>query len=94
MQTRIEYAHDIGKYTLHRNDPKGKRIAPWGTFLPGQHETGYGLKITTDIVLKFQNEKRERRVYATCISNAASHWIMYNGRKVHLMSHDSTDILD
>ncbi len=91
----ITYADTIGHYTLHRS-PVKKRYLYGGNIVcnPGQAETGYGSKITTDIVLKFAGENCKRRVYATCYSNAASHWILYNGEKVHLGYHDQSDIMD
>lgn len=50
--------------------------------LPGQDEMGYGSKITTNRQVKVGN--RWFRVYATCFSNAASHWILKAGKKLFL----------
>lgn len=58
------------------------RPAPMG-LLPGQGEDGYGKKITTEKMVKLSNGKMYR-VYATCISNVASHWILKEGKKIHL----------
>lgn len=93
MKTAIKYAHEIGPYKLQRNTPPGVKDTPWGRIFPGQGQDGYGRKITTDICLRFDHEKIVRRVFCTCISNAASHWIIYKGEKVHLRDHDSSDVL-
>lgn len=50
-----------------------------------QTVTGYGLKLTTRYKVAFKG--RWYRVYATCISNVASHWIMSQGRKIHLQTY-------
>tara|TARA_R110002020_G_scaffold308903_1_gene524475 strand:+ start:456 stop:731 length:276 start_codon:yes stop_codon:yes gene_type:complete len=47
-----------------------------------QTASGYGLKLTTRY--KVRHNGRLWRVYATCISNAASHWILVKGQKLHL----------
>lgn len=86
----IEYADSVGKYTLHRRPVQRRR----GNWLPGQGEDGYGGKITTDIVLRFVGQRKEHRVYATCFSNAASHWIVLDGRRLHLHDHSQDDIKD
>jgi len=90
----IKYADRVvGSYTLYRSMPKGARVTQWGTFFPGQGEDGYGRKITTDIILIFNGEsKRKYRVYATCFSNCASHWITYQGQTLHLGTHFQDEI--
>jgi hypothetical protein len=45
--------------------------------------TGYGAKIPTRYVTTNANGKTVR-VYATCYSNAASHWFIENGEKVFI----------
>ena len=77
----IVYADTVGSYKLYRR-PVARR--GFLGLLPGQSEDGYGRKITTDLVLVFNGEARQRRVYATCFSNCASHWITHNGRKLWL----------
>jgi hypothetical protein len=47
--------------------------------------TGYGLKLTTPY--KVRHEGRLFRVYATCVSNVASYWIMCKGQKLHVHDH-------
>jgi hypothetical protein len=87
----ITYADDaVGSYTLHRRPVQRGKMQ----LLPGQGQDGYGEKITTDIMLKFSGDTRELRVYATCFSNAASHWIVYKGTKLWLRTHFQSDILD
>lgn len=77
-----------GKFTVTRKSPKGKRTTMWGTFYPGQSMTGYGGKISTDYAVQFEGERRWHRVYATCYSNVASHWIVRGGKQVHLHDYD------
>ena len=86
----IVYADAVGSYKLHRR-PVARRGGILG-LLPGQSEDGYGRKITTDLVLVFNGETRERRVYATCFSNCASHWITHNRRTLWL--HDCEEVED
>ena len=91
-QVTIVYADDaVGSYTLHRRPVPRRGILH---LLPGQSAEGYGRKITTDLVLKFRGDTREHRVYATCFSNAASHWITHHGRKLWLKTHFQDEILD
>ena len=54
----------------------------WHTKGLCQTASGYGRKLTTRY--KLPCGRRLRRVYATCISNAASHWIVIDGVKVYL----------
>ena len=54
----------------------------WHTKGLSQTASGYGRKLTTRH--KLPCGRRDRRVYATCISNAASHWIVIDGQKVYL----------
>ena len=49
---------------------------------PGTNVTGYGTKITT--IWKIPHLDRLYRVYATCFSNCASHWILAKGEKLHV----------
>lgn len=87
----VRYADEVvGSYTLYRRE-----VAKRGGILqlaPGQGQDGYGRKITSDIVLRFGGEGRAYRVYATCFSNAASLWIMYQGQKLHLRDHSQSEI--
>lgn len=85
-------------YVIVRNEqtvPRGSRLSHWqGVSYPGQDEMGYGSKITTDLMLQFSDSKRKYRVYATCFSNAASHWIMKGGERLHLPTVFQSDIRD
>lgn len=93
----IKYADEaVGPYKLHRREV-AKRVIPNSggvTQAPGQGQDGYGSKITTDICVIFDGQKKERRVYATCFSNAASHWLLVDGEKLHLRTHFQDEILD
>ena len=50
----------------------------------GKTVMGYGSKIPTHHRVRLNSEGPWRRVYATCYSNVASHWIMVLGIKYHL----------
>lgn len=90
--TEIQYADVVvGAYTLHRT--LVPRRGPM-QLLPGQGEDGYGRKIRTDIVLKFAGESRTYRVYATCFSNVASHWVVWKGVRLWLRDHSQDEVLD
>lgn len=58
-------------------------VARRNGLLPGQSQDSYGRKITTDHKVKLPNGKLYR-VYATCYSNAASHWVIVGGKKLFL----------
>ena len=86
---KVEYV--TGIYHILIDEPKGVRRNAWGSFYPGQGMDGYGAKITTDKLLYFpyadnngKYDRRKYRVYATCFSNVASHWIIKNGKKLHI----------
>ena len=49
----------------------------------GVNQFGYGSKISTCYKVKVEN--KWRRVYATCFSNVASHWVIINKQKKFLM---------
>lgn len=68
--------------------PVTRRGPSWNQMLPGQGADGYGKKISTDRVLVFPDSKKQYRVYATCFSNCASHWIVKNGQTLHLRDTD------
>jgi hypothetical protein len=89
---QIQYADVVvGNYSLHRS-PVSRR--GFLGSLPGQGDDGYGRKITTEIKLKFAGESRAYRVYSTCFSNAASHWIIRKGVKLWLRDHSQDEVLD
>jgi len=58
---------------------------------PGQAPGGYGSRITTDRVLVYPGSNRKYRVYATCYSNVASHWITKGGARLYLRDCDIVD---
>lgn len=88
----IQYADVVvGAYSLHRA-PVVRR--GFMGLLPGQGDDGYGRKITTEIMLRFEGESRKYRVYATCFSNVASHWVIRKGVKLWLRDHFQDEILD
>lgn len=78
MKSKIEYIPD----SAERINRPVKRRGGILQLLPGQDQFGYGSKITTDTMVRLDN--RLYRVYATCYSNAASLWIVKDGKKLHL----------
>lgn len=89
---QIQYADEaVGSYTLHRSPVPRRGFLQ---LLPGQGEDGYGRKIRTDLVLRFAGESRTYRVYATCFSNAASHWVTRKGVRLWLRDHFQDEVLD
>jgi hypothetical protein len=87
LDAKIESEINVG-YIVVRNDdtmPKGARHNPHhGWTFPGQGADGYGRKISTDMIVQIKGEKRKRRVFCTCFSNAGSHWIVRDGKTLHL----------
>lgn len=77
-------------YKLYRS-PVKMTGPSWNRLLPGQGQDGYGRKITTDIVCQLPGEQRQYRVYATCFSNVASHWILWKGQRLHLRDTDTVE---
>jgi hypothetical protein len=52
-----------------------------------QTATGYGLKLTTPYMVLVGDRayaRGWRRVYASCVSNVASMWVLIRGQKYHL----------
>lgn len=88
-QSRVRYAQELGAYHLYRK-PVKRRVAGFQELMPGQGVDGYGAKMTTDLVLVFEHDQIIRRVYATCYSNAASHWVTVDGGKFFL--HDTEEV--
>lgn len=54
----------------------------WHTLGLQQTESGYGLKLTTRYKIEYRG--RLYRIYASCVSNVASHFIMVQGEKLYL----------
>ena len=52
----------------------------------GCDKTGCGKKITMPYEVLVRG--KWRRVYSTCFSNAASHWVILDGKKYHLLGKD------
>ena len=46
--------------------------------------SGYGAKLRSSKMLRLQGEKKLRRIYITCYSNAGSAWIIVNKQRVYL----------
>ena len=71
----VSYAHDLGTFRIVR--------APL-IIARGLSAQGYGTKIQTDCCLYFDHDKKRRRIYAHCVSNVASHYILIHGERFHL----------
>lgn len=67
--------------TDHRTDLHDTPLW-WHTQGLTQTATGYGKKLTTNWKISFCGKLY--RIYATCFSNAASHWFTIKGRKIHI----------
>ena len=76
--TTVEYASNY--------EAKRVPVTMRGYCAPGQSQTGYGLKISTDYMIRFfdRSPLRWRRIYASCISNVASYWVIREGKKLFL----------
>jgi len=84
----VEYANEaVGPYKLYRRELEWQRA--------GRQQTasGYGNRLTTSIMLKFDGENRLRRVYCVCHSNCGSLYIFYHGRKLYLPTHFQDEVL-
>lgn len=79
MTNRVTYINDGEPVTLE--------YSPLWWHLQGLQQTasGFGRRLTTRY--KVQHNGRLYRVYATCISNVASNWIMVKGVKFHIADH-------
>lgn len=57
----------------------------------GANIDGYGHRIKTPYMVRVNSDKSGRwyRVYATCYSNVASHWIKINGVKLFFREFDN-----
>ena len=53
--------------------------------------SGYGSKISTDRMVRFDGEHTLYRVYCVCWSNCGSHYIVRHGRTLYFKS---TDLMD
>jgi hypothetical protein len=70
------------KYIDSTSDDFAQAPLEWQLAGRWQTASGYGQKITT--IYKVPHNGRLYRVYATCFSNCASHWIMSKGEKLHV----------
>lgn len=61
--------------------PENCQVIDSGKCDPNPNPEGYGDRIPTRWIVKFPGENKEYKVWAICYSNAASHYIIRNGRK-------------
>ena len=54
----------------------------------GQGVYGYGRKIATQYLVRFDNEKRWRRVYVCQLSNAGTAYVLVKGQWIVLLDGD------
>jgi hypothetical protein len=59
-----------------------ERPLPWQVQGLQQTASGYGAKLTTSKMIRF--EGRDRRLYATVYGNAGSVWFMFHGHRIHV----------
>ena len=72
--TPLNYARELGHFELTIKHVPER----------GRSQYGYGAKISTDRMLRFNGCGRMYRVYATCYGNCASHWVEMGGTKFYL----------
>ena len=94
MENDMGYRDIVIKYIpptagLWLKEAKPMVVSPWGNRYRGQSQSGYGQKITTDYMVEINSTLY--RVYATCWSNAASHWIRCKGETLHLPNLERSD---
>ena len=78
-EIKIKYLEEhFTNYTVDVEVPRRRKYSP-GT---------YGDKIATAYVVNFRQPAKKCRVYATCYSNVASHWVTRKGQRYHLQSWD------
>lgn len=61
-----------------------RKLTDWQRRGLQQTSTGYGRKLNSGYMLRIHGVKREYRVYAVCFSNAASYYIIRQGRELWL----------
>jgi hypothetical protein len=76
-------------YLDEHQELKGKCITVVRDALPERKDVrrrqdGYGDSIPTTWGVLIDGEAKYRRVYATCWSNVASHWVTWYGKKYYL----------
>ena len=76
-QPHIHTAEEIGRYVIE------DRPLDWQLMGLQQTASGYGRKLTSSRMLRFDNDPRGRwrRVYITIFSNSGTAWIVYQGQK-------------
>lgn len=78
MMTKIRYLMDVYPDTVFSSAPvMGHR---------GNDVTGYGRKIRTDTMARFNN--RDHRVYVICYSNCGSSYVLCGGESLYLRDYD------
>lgn len=74
---QVAYASNVGKFTIFRR-PITSHVRP------GLNADGYGSKISTDYMIKFEGVNRLFRVYTYCHSNVAVYFIFRRGVRLHV----------
>jgi hypothetical protein len=86
----VIYANEIAPFELIKEPCRKIPMGGWGYRHPGQDTAGYGRKVTSDYKVRFLDGEmgkpvgRKYRVYITCFSNVASHWIKVKGQVYHV----------
>jgi hypothetical protein len=77
----VRYAGAKAEFELGRRP--ARRIGMM-QLAPGQRADGYGRKISTDYMLRFEGEKRWRRVYCVQFSNCGTCYVVVQGERLYL----------
>ena len=94
MSTPVNYADaaGLGEIKWYRRPVERRGMMH---LAPGQALSGYGMKITSDYIITFGDDKRKYRVYVVCYSNVGSMYVTIKGKRLYMRNEpDSKDIPD
>ncbi len=85
----VEYVKDKFPEATYLAKPVPRRGSSWNRMAPGQGADGYGTKISTDYMVVI--DKIKYRVYACCVSNVASHYILVKKEAYYIDDFDISE---
>ena len=94
MSTPVNYADDagLGEISWYRRPVTRRGMMQ---LAPGQAPSGYVMKISSDFIVTFGDDKRKHRVYIVCYSNVGSMYVVIKGKRLYMRNEpDSKDIPD